>query len=157
MATIYVPSQEGSTPLSEISICKEEASAEPSIHAVEPTYTIESTYAVEKIGDMDNAGYVATWKLRLNRLLPLSSVCAIAAYWLYFAFRVRYTVAAQELRHTVYPVAWLFISIELGVACKPPDILRIFSHGCLLMRISYSTSSANSTIAMFLDQTSPPP
>ncbi|KAF6227974.1 hypothetical protein HO133_007702 [Letharia lupina] len=129
MATIYAPSQEGSTPLSEISICKEEASAEPSIHAVEPTYTIESTYAVEKIGDMDNAGYVATWKLRLNRLLPLSSVCAIAAYWLYFAFRVRYTVAAQELRHTVYPVAWLFISIELGVALPVvlTQLLQCFS------------------------------
>ena len=124
--------------LSEISICKEHADLEPS-------------YAVEKCAVHDDDGYVPKWKLRVNSLLPFTSACAIGSYWLYIAFRVRYTVEAQNLRHTVYPVAWLFISIELGVACEPSDILRIHIHGCMLMQIYYSTSSAYPIIAMFLD------
>lgn len=107
-------------PLSVISICKEQ-------HGVEPQYT------VEKYAEKDDAGYVPAWKSRLHKLLPLTSASAIAAYWLYFAFRVRYTVAAQNLGHTVYPVAWLFLSIEFGVACETPDVPRVFLHGCLLM------------------------
>ena len=124
IATIDVPSQEESSPqdsspqdtpaLSEIYISKEEPGFQPS-------------YAIEKIDNKDNVGQVATWKLRLHSLLPFSSACAIAAYWLYIAFRVRYTVAAQNQRHTIYPVAWLFVSIELGVACEPPYIFRFIS------------------------------
>lgn len=105
-------SAEDTPALSIISICKEQAS-------------IETNYIVEKLDNKDHAGYVATWKDKLNQLLPISSACAIASYWLYFSFRVRYTVAAQNLRHTVYPVAWLFLSIELGVACETPEIPRI--------------------------------
>lgn len=108
------------------------------IYVIKEHPAIEKTYAVRKYEDKDNAGYIPTWKARLHRLLPLSSACAIASYWLYIAFRVRYTVAAQQLRHTIYPVAWLFVSIELGVACEPPDIFSNFHlPGCLLMDISY--------------------
>ena len=131
-------------PLSEISICKEQ-------HGVEPQYT------VEKYAEKDDAGYVPTWKTRLHRLLPLTSAIAIGAYWLYFAFRVRYTVAAQNLGHTVYPVAWLFLSIEFGVACETPDGPRILLRGCLLMHLSHSTGGAYSIVAMSLVHASPPP
>lgn len=144
MSEMATESLEDTPALSEISICKEEPGE-------------ETTYAVEKLEDKDDAGYVAPWKLRLHRLLPLTSALAIASYWLYVAFRVRYTVAAQNLRHTVYPVAWLFLSIELGVACEPPDIPRNNFHECLLMQISHSTRSAYSTVASSLVQTSPPP
>ena len=97
---------------SEIFLCKEQPSP-------------EACYVVKKFEEKDDAGYVPNWKDQLNRLLPFSSSLAIAAYWLYFAFRVRYTVAAQELGHTVYPVAWLFLSIETGVACESPNILDL--------------------------------
>lgn len=142
-----VPSEEGSrrfdsaqdTPrFSEIFLCKEQPGDEPA-------------YVVEKFEDQDDAGYVATWKTRLNRLLPFSSSLAIASYWLYFAFRVRYTVAAQALGHAVYPVAWLFLSIETGVACEYPGYPSNSSYECRLMRISHSTSTAYSVVAMFLD------
>ena len=102
-------SAEDTPALSEISLCKEKASE-------------ESSYVIEKYDDEDNAGYVATWKKRLHRLMPLTSAIAIGAYWLYFAFRIRYTAAAQTLGHTVYPVAWIFIGIEFGVACEPPHV-----------------------------------
>ena len=97
---------------SEIFLCKEQPSP-------------DGCYVVKKFEEKDDAGYVPNWKDQLNRLLPFSSSLAIAAYWLYFAFRVRYTVAAQELGHTVYPVAWLFLSIETGVACESPDFLDL--------------------------------
>ncbi|CAD6590774.1 MAG: hypothetical protein ASARMPRED_004999 [Alectoria sarmentosa] len=139
MAMTYIP--EGSTregsireesprdtpPSSEICICKEQPSTtEISFSKEGPTTTeisiskeqpsVEQNYAVEKLNDKDDAGYVRSWKVRVNQLLPFTSLTAICSYWLYFAFRVRYTVAAQRLKHTVYPVAWLFLSIELGVA-----------------------------------------
>lgn len=147
-----IPSQEASTPLespqdttpSSTSICKEKPSVEPN-------------YAVEKSGDKDNAGYVATWKHRLNQLLPLTSLCAIGAYWLYVAFRVRYTTAAQHVKGIIFPVAWVFLSIELGVACEPPDNPRLHCHGFLLMRMSHSTITALPVFAISFDQDSPPP
>ena len=152
MAMPYVPSQEDrrrlesaqDTPaLSEISFSKEHHSEGPS-------------YVVEKFEKKDNAGYVATWKHRVNKLLPFSSIIAIGSYWLYLAFRVRYTVAAQRINHKVYPMAWIFLSIEVGVARESSYIPRIHVYGCLLMQISHSASTAHSTVAMFLDQASPP-
>ena len=150
MAMPYVPSQEDrrrlesaqDTPaLSEISFSKE--------HPIE-----ETNYAVEKFEKRDNAGYVATWKYRVNKLLPLTSAVAIGSYWLYLAFRVRYTVAAQRIHHRVYPMAWIFLAIEVGVACEFPYIPRTHVHGRLLMRISHSASIAHSIDAMFRDQAS---
>ncbi len=97
----YIPSEEGlrrsespqdASQLSEISICKEQLCE-------------ELEYAIEKLEDKDNAGYVATWKNRLHQLLPLTSVSSIAAYWLYASFRVRCTVAAQRASHVMYPMA----------------------------------------------------
>ncbi len=168
MAMTFLPFHEESGPLeslrdtppsSEISICKEQPSTPPlsEIFICKEEPGNEPNYAVEKEADRDDAGYIPTWKYRLHQLLPLSSIFAIGAYWLYFAFRVWFTVAAQRLGHTVYPMAWLFISIEFGAGCETPDIPRIHFHGCLLMRISYSTSSAYSIVANFVNQASPPP
>ena len=85
----------------------------------------EPIYAVEKYHDKDDAGYVATWKKRLHALLPLSSVIAITAYWLYFTFRVRYTLALQRVDDTVFPVAWIFLATEVGIACETSPTPRI--------------------------------
>ena len=113
-------SAEDTPALSEISLCKEKPSE-------------ESSYVIEKYADEDNAGHVATWKKRLHRLLPLTSLIAVGAYWLYFAFRIRFTVAAQRLGHTVYPVAWIFIGIEFAASCESLDVSQFDS---LLIRIS---------------------
>ena len=104
----FFENPQGASPSSEASLCKEQISEEPN-------------YAVEKYNDKDDAGYVATWKMRLHQLLPVSSVAAIGAYWLYVAFRIRYTVALQHVRHIVFPVAWIFLAIEVGVACEASD------------------------------------
>lgn len=114
-------SPQDTSPSSEtISICKEQLCVEP-------------TYAVEKYHDKDDAGYVVPWKKRLHQLLPLTSVTAIGAYWLYVAFRVRYTIALQRARNIVFPVAWIFLTIEVGVARKASHTPRMSLHRCLLM------------------------
>ena len=89
------------------------------------TLRVEPSYAVEKLEAKDNAGYVATWRERLHQLLPVTSVAAMAAYFLYVTYRITCTVTAQRVHHTVYPVAWTFLCIEFGVACERPDIPRI--------------------------------
>ena len=118
MAMACIPSEEGSkrsespqdaSQLSDISICKEQLGK-------------ELEYTVEKLEDKDNAGYVATWKNRLHQLLPLTSVTAIAAYWLYATFRVRYTLAAQRASHIIYPMAWIFLVVEVGVNCESTGV-----------------------------------
>ncbi len=112
MAMADIPSEEGlkrsdspqdASQLSEISICKEQLGE-------------ELEYAVKKLEDKDNAGYVATWKNRLHQLLPLTSVSSIAAYWLYATFRVRCTIAAQRASHIIYPMAWIYLGVEVGVS-----------------------------------------
>ena len=105
-------SSQGTPPSSESSICKEKPSVEPG-------------YVVEQLDDKDNAGYFTYWKYRLNQLLPLTAVSAIAAYWLYITYRVRCTVITQRTNHTIYPVAWLFLAVEVGVASKPSDDPRL--------------------------------
>ena len=96
--------------------------------------SLDPRYAVKKYHDKDDAGYIPTWKIRLHRLLPLSSVCAIGAYWLYFAFRVKYTLALQYVKDTVYPVAWMFLAIEVVVACEAFTTPRIPFHKSMLIR-----------------------
>lgn len=85
-----------------------------------------TSYTVEKYAEKDDAGYVAKWKDRLHHLLPFTTLTTVATYWVYVAFRVRCTVAAQRIRHTVYPISWIFLAIEVGVACELLIVLGLF-------------------------------
>ena len=73
-------------------------------------------YTIEKYEDNDDAGYVTTWRWWLHRILPLTTFVAVVAGLLYFVFRIRYTVQSQRASHSVYPMAWIFILVEAGVA-----------------------------------------
>ena len=121
MEMTCTPSQEGSRR----SESPQDASRSSEFSNSKENLRVEPSYAVEKLEDKDNAGYVATWKERLHQLLPLTSVAAIATYLLYVTYRIRCTLAAQGVYHTVYPVAWTFLCVELGVACERSDIPRI--------------------------------
>ena len=96
----------------------------------------EPGYAVQKFDDRDDAGSVPAWKSRLNQLLPFTAVFTICTYWLYVALRVMYTIAAQRVGHTIYPVAWIFLGIEVGVACEPSHVPPVPLRGCTLMQVS---------------------
>ena len=38
------------------------------------------------------------------------------AYIVYFGLRIHFTAAAQTANRTVYPAAWIFVVVEIGVA-----------------------------------------
>ena len=73
---------------------------------------------VERVHGKDDIDHLPTWKRRINKCTPVFSLIAVAAYWVYFAFRIKYTIAAQHAANRVYAMAWTFIAVEMGVARK---------------------------------------
>jgi hypothetical protein len=73
---------------------------------------------VQRVHETDDIDHLPSWKRRLNRFTPLFSVVAVTSYWVYFVFRIKYTIAAQRANNQVYGMAWAFIAVEMGVACK---------------------------------------
>lgn len=86
---------------------------------------------VERLHGKDDIDHMPTWKRRINRLTPFFSMIAVGAYWVYFSFRIRYTIAAQAVAHKVFVMAWIFIAVEIGVAF--PMLLHQFWQ-CFLIK-----------------------
>ncbi|EON68177.1 hypothetical protein W97_07326 [Coniosporium apollinis CBS 100218] len=76
----------------------------------------DAAYMVEKIHEHDDGDRLPHWKKVLNRFGPLATALAMASYFLYFGFRIYYTLAAQREYHKVYVMAWLFIAAEAALA-----------------------------------------
>lgn len=81
-------------------------------------------YTVRKFEDQDDAGFLSPWKNWLFRLAPLTSVCSLGAYGAYLAFRIKYTLDAQNIANTIYAMAWVFLVVEAGVASEPYSLLQ---------------------------------
>jgi hypothetical protein len=73
---------------------------------------------VERVDEKDDIEHLPLWKRRINRLTPLFAMVAVTSYWLYLAFRIKYTIAAQQAANKTFVMAWTFIAVELGVACE---------------------------------------
>ncbi|KAF2846880.1 glycosyltransferase family 2 protein [Plenodomus tracheiphilus IPT5] len=71
---------------------------------------------VEKIHSKDDIDHLPVWKRRINNLTPLCSLAAVTAYWVYFTFRIKFTIAAQRASNKILTMAWTFIAVEVGVA-----------------------------------------
>ena len=65
-----------------------------------------------------------SWKRYAYYLAPFLAVATLALYWLYFALRIRFTIAAQNKVRATFPMAWLFIAVEISVAV--PVFLQSF-------------------------------
>jgi cellulose synthase/poly-beta-1,6-N-acetylglucosamine synthase-like glycosyltransferase len=65
---------------------------------------------------------MAPWKRILFKCSPILTIASILSFWLYFALRIRFTLDAQKVAGKTFSMAWVFISIELGV------IIPIFLH-----------------------------
>jgi hypothetical protein len=78
----------------------------------------KSVCLVERVHGKDDIDHMPGWKRRVNRLTPFFSMMAVGAYWFYFAFRIRFTIDAQYAANKVFVMAWIFIAVEMGVACK---------------------------------------
>ena len=56
------------------------------------------------------------WKRYIYFSSCVLSVAALATYGLYFGLRVHFTLRAQHAYHRVFPAAWIFIAVEVGIA-----------------------------------------
>jgi hypothetical protein len=77
----------------------------------------EPVCLVERVHGTDDIDHLPLWKRRINRCTPLFSFIAVASYWVYFAFRIKYTLAAQHVQNRIFAMAWVFVAVEMGVAC----------------------------------------
>ncbi|KAJ9631285.1 hypothetical protein H2204_008227 [Knufia peltigerae] len=73
-------------------------------------------YTIQRLAAHDDVELLTTTKRIMYRLCPLLVVATIAAYWIYFALRVRFTLDAQRAAHKTYWMAWAFILVELFVS-----------------------------------------
>jgi hypothetical protein len=78
----------------------------------------ETDYLVQEINKHDDVELLSPWRRRVHRLAPLSTLAAVAAYFTYYAFRISFTVNAQQKYHKTYGMAWVFIATEFMVARK---------------------------------------
>ncbi|KAF4625484.1 hypothetical protein G7Y89_g12682 [Cudoniella acicularis] len=77
----------------------------------------DTSYTIETLHKNDDVEFLPQWKRNLYRFSPLFTFLAVAAYFLYYAYRIHCTVYAQRAYHKVYIMAWLFIAAEGCVAC----------------------------------------
>lgn len=73
-------------------------------------------YRVKTCDERDDAGFITARRNRIYRLAPLTSMCFIGLYWIYFGFRVKFTMNAQNFAHTTYVMAWVLVLIEMRLA-----------------------------------------
>lgn len=76
----------------------------------------EEDYVIQRQAAHDDVDQLSTFKRLLYRLCPVLVVVTIAAYWIYFALRVRFTRDAESAAHQTYWMAWAFILVELFVS-----------------------------------------
>lgn len=77
-----------------------------------------SSYHIETLHQHDDVEFLPSWKRKLYRLSPVFTFLAVAAYFLYYAYRIHCTVVAQEAFDKTYVMAWLFIAAEGCVTCE---------------------------------------
>ncbi|KAF2134355.1 glycosyltransferase family 2 protein [Dothidotthia symphoricarpi CBS 119687] len=82
----------------------------------QPPVSTDPLCLVERVHASDDIDHLPTWKRRINKCTPLFSLVAVASYWVYFVFRIKYTLAAQAVANRVFAMAWTFIAVEMGVA-----------------------------------------
>ncbi|KAF1848129.1 glycosyltransferase family 2 protein [Cucurbitaria berberidis CBS 394.84] len=82
----------------------------------DPNVSAEPVCLVERVHGKDDIDHIPLWKRRINKCTPLFSLIAVSSYWVYFVFRIKFTLAAQAVAHKVFVMAWTFIAVEMGVA-----------------------------------------
>ncbi len=73
---------------------------------------------IEIIHKQDDIEHMPQWRRRLYALTPIAATLSIGSYWVYFFFRIKFTLDAQEVSNKIFFMAWVFIFVEMGVACE---------------------------------------
>jgi hypothetical protein len=82
------------------------------------THYDPATYTIETLHKHDDVDLLKPWKRKLYRLSPLFTFFTVAAYFLYYGYRIYCIMEAQRAYHKTFIMAWVFISAEGCVACK---------------------------------------
>ena len=88
----------------------------------------DTEYVIRELAKHDDVALLAPWKRKIHRLAPLFTFAALAGYYVYYAFRIYYTVEAQRSYGKVFPMAWVFIGAEFlvtgtsGVSLVPVSV-----------------------------------
>lgn len=71
---------------------------------------------IAKVHDRDDVEHMSNFKRYLFNLAPILALLTLGTYWLYFVLRIIFVISAQRAAHRSFPLAWIFIAIEISVA-----------------------------------------
>lgn len=71
---------------------------------------------IVQLHSRDDAEFWNGWRRKLFYLAPIMTGISLALYWLYFVMRIVFINDAQKARRTVFPLAWIFVAVEISVA-----------------------------------------
>ncbi|KAF1990738.1 glycosyltransferase family 2 protein [Aulographum hederae CBS 113979] len=80
--------------------------------------------SIAKLHSRDDHEHMPNWKRYLYYSVPFLAVATLGTYWLYFTLRILFVMSAQRLNKSTFPMAWVFIGIEISVAI--PTFLQLF-------------------------------
>jgi Glycosyl transferase family 2 len=79
---------------------------------------------VAQLHSRDDDGFMPRWKRAAYYAAPFLAIATLSLYWLYFALRIRFVISAQNQSGKAFPLAWVFIVVEISVAV--PILLQSF-------------------------------
>ncbi|KAK5119298.1 hypothetical protein LTR85_007654 [Meristemomyces frigidus] len=79
---------------------------------------------IAKIHRRDDKEEWPTWKRRLYYSVPFLAIATLGTYWAYFILRILCVISAQRQEGRSFPMAWVFVGIEISVAI--PTFLQLF-------------------------------
>ena len=80
--------------------------------------------SIIKEAERDDIEHMPNWKRHLFRTTPVFVILSFVVYWIYFVYRIHCLLDAQTAVGTPYPLAWIFIAVELSVVI--PTLLHSF-------------------------------
>ena len=80
--------------------------------------------SIAKLARRDDKDIWPSWKRKLYWSVPFLAIATLATYWLYFILRIMFVISAQRKENKTFPLAWVFIGVEISVAI--PTFLQLF-------------------------------
>lgn len=71
---------------------------------------------IVQLHSRDDAEFWNGWRRKLFYLAPVMLATTLALYWGYFAMRIICIIDAQRVHQAVFPLAWIFVAVEISVA-----------------------------------------
>ncbi|KAF2405087.1 glycosyltransferase family 2 protein [Trichodelitschia bisporula] len=80
--------------------------------------------SILQLDERDDHAHMAPWKRRIYYTVPFLAIASIGTYWAYFVLRILFVISAQRKNGQSFPMAWVFIGVEVAVAI--PIMLHSF-------------------------------